>query len=41
MKERVLYFDFLRGVAIILVIGIHTFSLEETGVYADVKILLR
>lgn len=41
MKERIVYFDFLRGVAIILVIGIHTFILEETEAFADIKILLR
>ena len=29
MKERVAYFDFLRGLAIMMVVGIHTYTLGE------------
>lgn len=29
MKERITYFDFLRGLAIMMVVGIHTYTLEE------------
>lgn len=29
MKERVVYFDFLRGLAIMMVVGIHTYTLGE------------
>ena len=31
MKERVAYFDFLRGLAIMMVVGIHTYTLGEDG----------
>lgn len=31
MKQRNLYFDFLRGVAIILVVAIHSFILGENS----------
>lgn len=29
MKERIAYFDFLRGLAIMMVVGIHTYTLGE------------
>ena len=29
MKERIAYFDFLRGIAIMMVVGIHTYTLGE------------
>ena len=29
MKERITYFDFLRGLAIMMVVGIHTYTLGE------------
>lgn len=29
MKQRVGYFDFLRGVAILLVIAIHTYTVDS------------
>ena len=29
MKERIPYFDFLRGLAIMMVVGIHTYTLGE------------
>lgn len=29
MKSRMAYFDFLRGLAIIMVVGIHTYTLGE------------
>ena len=34
MKKRIAYLDFLRGLAIMMVVGIHTYSLGEdsTGV---------
>lgn len=30
MKQRTVYFDFLRGVAILMVIAIHTFPIPKT-----------
>lgn len=38
MEDRVTYFDFLRGIAIIMVIGIHTFMASECN---DVDIYIR
>lgn len=38
MKARVTYFDFLRGIAIMMVIGIHTFMASECN---DVDIYVR
>lgn len=32
MKERIAYFDFLRGLAIAMVVGIHTYSLEKDSI---------
>lgn len=29
MKERISYFDFLRGLAIMMVVGIHAYTLLE------------
>lgn len=39
---RVAYFDFLRGIAIFMVIGIHTFeSTDLVGYWGDIKVLFR
>lgn len=39
---RIAYFDFLRGIAIFMVIGIHTFNLVSLdGKYGEVRILFR
>lgn len=38
MKERVAYFDFLRGLAIMMVVGIHTYTLGEDS--AEVRQVL-
>ena len=32
MKERIAYFDFLRGLAIMMVVGIHTFTLGKDNI---------
>ena len=32
MKSRIAYFDFLRGLAIIMVVGIHTYTLRKDSV---------
>lgn len=32
MKERIAYFDFLRGLAIAMVVGIHTYTLGEDSI---------
>lgn len=43
MKERVAWFDFLRGVAILMVVAIHTFAstLQKEELVGDVLILFR
>lgn len=43
MKERVVWFDFLRGVAILMVVAIHTFAatLQKEELVGDVLILSR
>ena len=38
MKERIAYFDFLRGFAIMMVVGIHTYTLGEDS--AEVRQVL-
>lgn len=40
MNTRVAYFDFLRGVAILMVVGIHTFPTTSTNI-SDVAIFIR
>lgn len=42
-KERVAWFDFLRGVAILMVIGIHTFAstLQKGELVCDLLLILR
>ena len=32
MKERIAYFDFLRGLAIMMVVGIHTYTLGKDNI---------
>lgn len=32
MKKRIAYFDFLRGFAIAMVVGIHTYTLGEDSI---------
>lgn len=41
--QRNHYFDFLRGIAIIMVVGIHTFSVEEVDMQTgfDVNVIIR
>lgn len=42
-KTRIPYFDFLRGIAILMVVSIHTFELFaiEDNIWGEVKIFLR
>lgn len=41
LKNRIDYFDYIRGIAIIMVVAIHTFSLSGTGAEFNIKILIR
>ena len=42
-KERVFWFDFLRGLAILMVVSIHTFAatMQQGSLASDLTILLR
>lgn len=41
MKARIVYFDFLRGLAILMVIAIHTFSIVDLTSDSNLEIFLR
>lgn len=41
MASRNNYFDFLRGIAILMVVGIHTFNADGAGLIFDIKVLIR
>lgn len=43
MLKRNSYFDFLRGIAIMMVVGIHTFSVDSVNMhqFIDVNVLIR
>lgn len=40
-KNRIDYFDYIRGIAIMMVVAIHTFILSGTGIELNIKILIR
>ena len=41
MKNRIVYFDFLSGLAILMVIAIHTFSIVDLTSDSNLEIFLR
>lgn len=42
MTKRITYFDFLRGVAVLMVVGIHTFPQSTFGsISGNMEIVIR